>query len=115
MPSLDVRGWWPAVRQVDERFAHQLTEAEAAPEALSQSAIARLKGRIASMLTGEETVLKALKRLGTKEALSQPEGKKAFEELTEMASTLMTNGEYEVCRAPALAPLDGPSTTGWMD
>ena len=82
--------------QVDERFAHQLKEEEAAPETMSQSKLAGMKGRIAAMLGEDETVLKALKRLGSKEALASAAGKKAFEELTELASTLMANGEYEV-------------------
>jgi hypothetical protein len=84
--------------QVDETLAAKVAASASAPEPekLGEVGMAKLKLTIASILQPEETVLRALKRLGTRQALADTTLKAQFESLTECASTLMANGEYEV-------------------
>jgi hypothetical protein len=83
---------------VDETLAAKVAASASAPEPekLGEVGMAKLKRTIASILQPEETVLRALKRLGTRQALADATLKAQFELLTECASTLMANGEYEV-------------------
>mmetsp|Transcript_9552 Transcript_9552/g.17995 ORF Transcript_9552/g.17995 Transcript_9552/m.17995 type:complete len:455 (-) Transcript_9552:299-1663(-) len=89
---------WLTDVKVDTAHAKKAQEAADAkePEPLGEVGIARLKKKIAAILQPGETVLRALKRLGTKQSLADASSKAQFEELTECASDLMANGEYEV-------------------
>lgn len=89
--------WLEGVK-VDETLAAKVAASAAAPEPekLGEVGMAKLKRTIASILQPEETVLRALKRLGTRVALADATLKAQFDTLTECASDLMANGEYEV-------------------
>ena len=122
----DEKDEWLKGVNIDESLAtkgkqtsvQKISNATSTAESLSEAEVARLKGTLAEYLEPRETVLKALKRLGSsctarlkegkmKDDNSQqkggnrvaallPENRVAFEKITELSSLLMMNGEYDV-------------------
>jgi hypothetical protein len=72
---------------VDETLAAKVAASAAAPEPekLGEVGMAKLKRTIASILQPEETVLRALKRLGTRVALVRPTLSTTRERVSERA------------------------------
>ena len=95
------------LRKIEEQQRALSQKDQSPPQPLSEVQIARLQWQISQILQSNESVTKALKRLGpgqrmvgkmAREAIAraEPEKKKMFDELTECASVLMDVGHTEV-------------------
>ncbi|CAI8591418.1 unnamed protein product [Vicia faba] len=99
----EIKDAWLDNVEVDPRYA-ELSSAtkndeEEEVQELSSKDVAIMKRRIADVLESEETVLQCLRRLkgsGDRKTKMSGETKIVFDQLTEDASKLMENGEYNV-------------------
>ncbi|XP_058771741.1 uncharacterized protein LOC131645100 isoform X2 [Vicia villosa] len=100
----EIKDAWLDNVEVDPRYAALSSatkndEEEEEVQELSSKDVAIMKRRIADVLESEETVLQCLRRLkgsGDRKTKMSGETKIVFDQLTEDASKLMENGEYNV-------------------
>ncbi|CAJ2655008.1 unnamed protein product [Trifolium pratense] len=98
----EIKDAWLDSVEIDPRFAglsSAITKDEQEIQDLSSKDVRIMKRRIANILEPEETILQCLRRLkgkGDKKAKMSVETKIVFDQLTEDATKLVENGEYNV-------------------